>query len=589
MPEKVISDFIGGLNLLLAPTKIRDNQCQVLQNFEVRPVNIANNLTYAALTTRFSYSRLHTDNLSFIPYNLVEFVVHGIGSLTYASGTGGSLNDATVTGAFTGTQIGATYVITIDSTGATDTFAVTINGSAVSSGTEITGSTQSIGNGLEVEFGTITGHVTNDTWSFNVTEDGTRYLVAAGYATSGSSVVVKSLQDGQTTMTTISCQAVSNSSFVSFLLFGRYLYHTNGNYAWRRWDGLNDVASGFTTQTRYAVKHKNRAVYLYDVTNNRPDRIWVSNVGDAETVGSGNNFTIGEFSDGLIIGIDQTERLILVKQKSTYGFYLAPTLSDSSILKGDDFKGSETPLGTIWGPFGTFLYNGVHGIQSVSGLYVVPTVLQIANQLKGFQNPLAALGFKDDSLMITTLSSSGQSYNNRLYFVNLLEGDENQKVYQWNTNFAAFCQNQGTLTFDGKFKVLEYDGTNSYICELDQIASTAEASFDCVMQTKDFIQPEGEYLPRAQVIKNVTLEFIAPNTTNAITVDVIADGSSVQSASFTPTATGYNRRVFKFNPHTCRGYRISFQISYTQPSDDSIRFAVLGMSYEFDLEPRADN
>jgi len=589
VPEKTISNFIGGLNLLLHPTKIADNECQRLENFEVRPLNIDNNLTYAALTTRFSYQRLHTDNLSFIPYNLVEYVVHGIGSLTYASGTGGSLNDATVTGAFTGTHIGATYVIIVTATGATDAFSVRLNGTTQSSSVSITGATQSIGNGLEVDFGTITGHVVNDTWSFNVTADGTKYLVAAGYDTSGSAVVVKSLQDGATTMTTISCQVVANSSFVSLLLFGRNLYHTNGNYPWRKWNGLNDVASGFTTQTRYAVQHKNRAIYLYDVTNNRPDRIWVSNVGDAETVQAVNNFTIGEFSDSLIIGIDQTERLLLVKEKSTYGFYLAPTIADSSLLKGDDFKGSEAPLGVVWGPFGTFVYNGNHGIQSVSGLYIVPTVFQISNQLKGFKNPLAALGFKDDSLLITTLSSSGQAYNNRMYVVNLIEGDENQKVYQWNTNFAAFCQNQGTLTFGNKFKVLEDDGTNRYICELDQTASTAEASFDCVMQTKDFLQPEGEFIPRAQLIHQLALEFIAPNTTNAITVDVFADGASVQSSTYTPAATGYNRRIFDFDPNICRGYRISFQISYTQPASDSLRFAPLQGAYKYELEARIDD
>ncbi len=592
--EKIINGFVGGLNLLLHPTQIKDDQCQRLENLDVRPANVGNNLTYAALTARYSYQRLHTDNLSFIPHNLIEFVVRGIGSVTYTSGVAGSLNDASFSGAYTGSLALATITVSIDTVGGggiADQYKWDINGSVQASGVAITATVQSLAFGLSIEFGTTgstTHHVAADSWKIHVVPNGTRQLIAGGYATGGSAFVVKYLNDGSTATTVISSQAATNTSHCEFLLFNNLLYYTNGNVAWRRWNGVDDVASSFTTITHYAVEHKTRAIYLNDVTNNRPNRVWISNVGTPETVPSGNNFSIGNYTDALVVGVDQTERLILIKEKSLFAMYLAPTLSDSSILKGDDFKGTEAPLGVVWGPFGTFVYNGVHGMQSVSGLYIVPTVFQLYNQLKGFKNQRAALGFKDDQLLITTLSSSGQAQNNRLYLVDMLEGDENQKVYQWNVNFAAFCKNQGTLTFGGRLKALEDDGTNRFIVELDQTASTAEASFDCVMQTKDFVEPATQNLPRAQLVRKVVLDFIAPNITNAVTVECMADGASVQSVSYTPTATGFNRRVFNFSPHLCRGYRISFRISYTQPSSNTTRFAVLRLAYEYDLESRVD-
>lgn len=593
MPEKVIENLIGGLNLITHPTQLKDDQCQRLENFEVRPTNIANNLTYMALTARYSYQRLHTNNLSMVPHNLVEFIVRGIGSVVYASGTGGSLNDATITGAYTGSLYNATVVVRIDTVGGAgvaDQYEWEVNGSVQASGVAITGSPQSLGFGLSVDFGTTgstTHHVAADAWSVHVVPNGTRYLVTGGYSTTASQFVAQYLREDLTSTVVLSSQVTTNSSICSFLLFGNNLYYTNGNVAWRRWNGVDDVASNFTTITRYATKHKNKAIYLYDVTNNRPSRIWVSNTGDAETVPAANNFTIGEDSDGLVIGIDQLERLLLVKEKSIFGFYLAPTLADSSVLRGDEWKGSISPLGFVWGPFGTYLYGADSGIQMVSGLFVQPSVLQIYNQIKGIRNQRAALAFKDDQVLISTLSSTGVAQNNRVYLIDLLD-EENQKVYQWNANLTLFCQNKGTLSFNNRLKAIEDDGTNRFIVELDHTASTAEASFDCVAQTKDFLVTGEDLIPRAQLVKHITLDFIAPNTTNAVTIEILADGSSVESFTYTPTSTGFNRRVFYTRPHISRGYRISFRISYTQPSSNSLRFAILRLAYNYEVEQRID-
>ena len=593
MPDKVVETLTGGLNLLAHPTQLKDDQCQRLENMEVRPTNIGNNLTYLALTSRFSYSRLHTDNLSMVPHNLIEYVVRGIGSVVYASGTAGSLNDASFSGAFTGTAINGSLIVRIDSVGGAgiaDQIEWELNGVIQASGIAITGALQSLGQGISVDFGTTgstTHHVLADAWTINVSENGTRFLVTGGYDSTGGAFVIKSLRDGQTTTSVVSSQVTANTSVCSFLLFNNYLYYTNGGVAWRRWNGLNDVASGFTTITRYATQHKNKAIYLYDVTNNRPNRLWVSNTGDAEVVPAANNFAVGDYSDGLVIGIDQLERLLLVKEKSVHAFYMAPTLADSSILRGDEWKGSISPLGSVWGPFGTYLYSNTAGIQSVSGLYVQPAVLQLYNQLKGFRNQRAAMGFNEDQVMISTLSSSGAARNNRVYTLDLLD-DENPRIYQWNAALTLFCQNHGTLTFNNKMKAIEDDGTNRFIVELDQTASVAEASFDCIAQTKDFVITGEDLIPRTQLVDHVILDFIAPNIVNTVTIEVLADGATVQSATFTPTVTGFNRRVFKFSRHICRGYRISFRISNTQSATNALRFAILRLGYNYDIEQRVD-
>ena len=431
--------------------------------------------------------------------------------------------------------------------------------------------------------------ILNDQWSVNVSPNGTKYLVTAGYATTaaGSFFTVKALVDGGSLTTVISSQVVtSNTSICSFLLVNNNLYYTDGSLAWRRWNGVNDVASGFTTITKYATNHKNKAFYFWDVTNNRPNRMWVSNTGDAETVPAANNFSIGDYTDGLVLGIESGERLILVKEKSIHAFYLAPVLFDSQILKGDEWKGTISPLGAIWGAFGTFLY-GNSGLLSVSGLNTYPALLQLYNQLKGFQNQRAALSFNEDQLLISTLSSSGQARNNIIYTMDLVD-EENSRVYQASMPITLFCQNRGILTFGNKLKAIEDNGTNRFIVELDAVASAVEASFICVAQTKDYMVHSKTQEPLVQTVKHVIVNFNAPNTVNDLVVDVIADGVSVASASYTPTVAGFNKRIFYFQPHIARGYRISYRFTHTQIATNATRFAIYGFSDDFELELRPD-
>src|SRR3972149_454219 len=104
MPDRTIESLMGGLNLLLHPTKIADNECQVLENMEVRPTSVNDNKSFLALTARFSYKRLNSSDLGLTPKSLVEFVQANTGVGTTAF-TGAGLNDATFGGTYAGTTV----------------------------------------------------------------------------------------------------------------------------------------------------------------------------------------------------------------------------------------------------------------------------------------------------------------------------------------------------------------------------------------------------------------------------------------------------------------------------------------------------
>ena len=587
MPDRTIESLVGGLNLLLHPTKIADNECQVLENMEVRPTNVGDNKSYLALTARFSYKRLNSSDLGLTPKNEVEFVQANAGVGTAIRSVGVGLNDITSGGAYTGTTVLSVYTILLFSSAATpDQFKWKKDAGAYSAAISITaGIAQILAEGVTITFLAGDGHTLNNEWTINVSPTGTKWLVTGGYDGSAN-FVVKALRDGQTSPITIKSQASSNTGICSFLLFGQYLYFTNGALAWRRWNGLDEVASGFTTITKYAVQHKNKAIYLNDVTNNIPNQIWVSNTGNAETVPALNNFLCGDHSDAITAAVDQLERLVIIKEKSIWGFYLAPIIAESSMLRGDQYKGSVSPLGNVWGSFGTYLYSTSAGIQAISGLYVTPSVFQIINQLKGFQNTGAALTFKEDQVLISTLSDSTQVRNNRIYTVDVAT-DENNVVFQYNLQIGCFCLNQGTLTFGKKVKAMEDDGTNRYFIELDTVSSPSETDISCVAQTKDFMDIENK-VARIQNVNFVTVEFLAPNITNALTLKVFGDGVLVETITFTPTTTGFNRRKFLTLRHLSRGLRISYRFEYTQPASNATRFAILNISDNYNIQPRVD-
>ena len=579
MPTEVIEHFLDGLNLLAHPVTLKESEEQTLENFEVRPTSISDTLSYLALTARGSYKRLHTDVLPFIGKNLIEFVqrITGIRPVTF-SGTG--LNDATSGGTFNGT-VYALYEVTIDTTGTPDTFKWRLNGGAYTTGVAITGAAQTLSQGVQITFAATTGHTLNDTWSIIAAATGQKYLMTGGYNSSTGKLEIRSLHDGGTVTSQVSATTTTDSGTLSFMLFGQHLFYTNGVLAWRKWNGVTDAASGFTTVTKFGIKHKNRAFYFNDVTNGRPDYLWVSDVGLPETVSASNFFSVGDSSDNGTSLSDQVERILLIKERSTWAFYLAPEVANSTLLRADEYKGSVASLGNIWASGVTWVYTPDSGIQIVEGLQYQPSVPQLMNFLKGFQNSLAALGFREDQLLIATYSSSAQTRNNRVFVYDIGA----KKLFQLNLSLSCFCSNRGITTFDKRFKACEDDGTNRYLVELEAISSQAETNISLVWKSKSF---DFKALENRKHIDSLTLDILAPNTANAVTLKTYADDTLVNTQTWTPSATGYQRHIFTFLYHIAQGNVFAWQLEYTQPGTSASKFALMRMVVDYQVEPRSE-
>lgn len=411
---------------------------------------------------------------------------------------------------------------------------------------------------------------------------GSKFLVTGGFDSVAGQFKVRSLADGASTTSDISGTASSDTGLCEFVLMNQYLFYTNGALAWRKWDGVTDSASGFTTITKCGTKHKNRIIYGNDVTNGVPNRLWVSDVGLPESVGASNFFDIGDRSDPIISLSDQIERILVVKEKSTWAFYLAPILTSSSILRADEYKGSVAPRGVLWATGNTFVYTTSEGIQEIEGLQYGPSVIQLMNFLKGFQNTLANLGYREDQLLIATYANSSGTYNTRVFIYD----SNTKKVYQFNMNISTFCMNRGVTTFSKRLKACEDDnGSNRYIVEMEAVSSQVETNIACVWKSKKFwFKDPGRY----KFIDKFTLDINAPNTTNAVTLKTYGDGTLVNTQTWTPSATGLQRNVFKFDISVVRGRFIEFQIEYTQSGTSADKFALLSAKIEYDFESRAD-
>ena len=81
--------------------------------------------------------------------------------------TGSGLDDATLTGHYTGTASNKIFYVRIDGTGTPDTFEWSTDNFSTTEATDvaITGSDQSLADGISINFGSTTGHTSGDVWT----------------------------------------------------------------------------------------------------------------------------------------------------------------------------------------------------------------------------------------------------------------------------------------------------------------------------------------------------------------------------------------------------------------------------------------
>lgn len=490
MATKVLADFTGGLNLVLHPSQLKDNEAQILENMEVRPTSLSNTVSYLALSARNGYRRLHTSALGYAPKGLIEWV---------------------------------------DSSG-------------------------------------------------NIR------LFSGGFKTGDSKFYVDYITSGSVpaTVTNVSATSSAATGIAVFMPYGTKLYYTDGNIAWRVWSGSADSASGFTTETKTGVIHKNRAFYGNDVTNSNPHYLWYSNVGDVETVGASSFFLIGEQSDPIIRLEDQQERLLIFKRSSTWALYIAPDPVNSTIIRVDSTKGVVSYRGSLWTGAGeTYVMSQDSGLQLIRGATYEPVASQILNFLKGFQNTGASLGFVEDFILLATLSTSTDTYNKRTFIYDTVL----DRVYQYNVNLACFCQNRGLNSFNSRLKAMEDDGSNWFFVELDQLSGTVESTIPCVFRTKE---SEFDNPMTKKSLRYLVINAQFPDTTTAVTVKVYCDGTLKETLTYTPTATGLTRFVLKPTLSSSFGNFVSLRFEYSQDATLASKFAVLSAAIDYDQEQRIE-
>lgn len=408
---------------------------------------------------------------------------------------------------------------------------------------------------------------------------GTARLFSGGYKS--SKLYVDYIQSGAlpATVTNVSNTSSVDTGLLVFLPFNQYLFYTDGNIAWRRFDGTNDVASGFTTKTKTGCTHKNRAFYGNDVTNSQPNYLWYSDVGTPETVGASSFFAVGDPFDPIVAIQDQNERLLIVKQFSTYVLYIAPDPVDSTLIQANPWKGTSASRGTLWTQDGTYILTQNTGLQLIRATTYTTIGNKLVNFLKGFQNSAAVFGYREDQVLLSTKNVNADTYNKRTFIY------DNENIYQYNANFSVFCQNLGVLSFDSRFKAMENDGTNQYFVELDRLDSPAETTIPCVARTKEF---DLDAPQQKKTISLLTHTAIFPDTTTVLTVKIYGDSALLDTQTFTPAATGLVR--FSLRPNLSTNYAnfFSFRFEYAQDATKAIKFAVLSLDIEYQVEQRKE-
>ena len=424
---------------------------------------------------------------------------------------------------------------------------------------------------------------------------GTPLMVVAGKG--GSGLHFAYMKRGDTTLTqnfTSGGTTVDNKQ-VFFFTYGDALYFNGLETVWYKWLGSDLTApapSGFTTKTLVATVHKQRVFYGNDITNGKPNRIWVSDVGDPETVGASNFFDIGSDDDPIIALLDQVERVLIIKENSTWAFYLAPTLSDSTILRADEWKGAESSHGAIWASYGTFVYTKDSGIQFVRGLRYEAFIQQIYNYAKRLNPWRSSMAIWSDKLYIAARKEQDfQIPNNEtlVYDFNV------QGVFKHTWPLHSYCPNRGlrfapTGTRETRLKALEVDTTTSkyFIVELYPTPSDSqETTISCKMKTGALHFGDTS---RKKILNWLVLEFNAPDTTTPVALNIYVNNNTIpaQTLTFTPTATGFQRKRFDPIIPSVSGHYLTFEVTYNQNAQLNDRFTILSLEVDVDLEERIE-
>lgn len=420
---------------------------------------------------------------------------------------------------------------------------------------------------------------------------GQRWLVTGGYDQTANAFKVNRLLDG-TTITVLHNSQTAGGVFaphdtgrVSFFNYNQYLFYTDGNFPWRKWDGVTDSASGYTTVTKTAVIHKDRAWYGNDVTNTLSNYVYYSSVGLPETVNPLNFFRIGSQSDPIVSLIDMQDHLLIIKQKSTWALYVSADLTNSLLIRKNRAKGSPAPLGSIWTDNGVMLFTANSGTQLLlnndyAGKGFQPVFVSVYNLLRGtiFDNNLA-FGYIQDQVWLAHNGTEPYDTVPRTFIYDTPSGN----VYKNTLALSCFLTDASSNTYNGWPKACLQAGI---IIEFDHVNDASESSVLTYMRTKDFTFDK---LPNRKNLSYIVLDVVIPDLINNLTINTWGDNVIQETFTKIATQVGYNRYYFPCRPDLSRGHKISVDISFPQTYADlaiNKRFCILSMTIGYSVEER---
>lgn len=429
--------------------------------------------------------------------------------------------------------------------------------------------------------------ITTATWTV-FTVAGNEYLLTGGFDTTANAFKVNYLLDGTSTTVLLKSQtaggkyAVYDTGRCNFFKYNQYVYYNDGNFPWRKWDGVTEAASGYVTVTTTGCIHKDRAWYGGDVTNVLSNYVYYSSVGLPETVNALNFFRIGDQSDAIVSLVDMQDHLLIIKQKSVWALYVSADLTNSILIRKNKSKGSPAPLGYVWTEKGVIVYTSGAGIQRISNTDMLPTFIPVINLLRGTVfDTTASFGYIQDQVWFSNSGLQPLDADTRIFIYDVLA----DKVYKNNLDISCFIIDSTSSTFNGWPKACL---TSGYIIELDHVNDASEATVVCYMRTKDFTF---DLLPYKKKISCIILDWNAPDTSSNLTVRTWCDNAVKETFTENATQEGYNRTSIDCRPDLSRGHKISIDVSFPQKYADPLvteRFAILSMTIIYTVENRID-
>lgn len=347
----------------------------------------------------------------------------------------------------------------------------------------------------------------------------------------------------------------------------QYVYTGDGYTDNRKWDGsvLTNLGAAHP-RCLTAATHKSRLLLANDITNNAPNRLWISNVG-SDTIPSTSFIDIGTTSEGIVQIVDAIDKIIVIKERSTWYVYLSANLSDSQVIVVDKDRGAQKRKAVVPYGDGFICVARDRGLEIFSNGYVpLPGALEEYKKL----GESASIYVYNDCVYI--IANNYMHIYSIKYHTNTRHSFEaylpNTVIYNpyWN-NLTGATKNTNPLLvslFDNGFgpqgAILESNITQSFV-------------------TKKFTFGD---LARYKAINYVVFACEGITTPPSFSARAYCDGVLKQTVGFTPNSNSYVK--CNFIPSLVRGREIQFEIEgFSAAADEpSIAFREAWIDYNIE-------